>query len=48
MIAAHFDDILDKSYISCQIGQYTINKKKHQLFAEFVPNNLTVSELLLA
>lgn len=27
MIAAHFDDILDKSYISCQIGQYTINKK---------------------
>lgn len=27
MIAAHFDDILDKIYISCQIGQYTINKK---------------------
>lgn len=22
-----YDDILDKSYISCQIGQYTINKK---------------------
>lgn len=27
MIAAQFDDILDKSYISCEIGQYTINKK---------------------
>lgn len=31
MIAAHFDDILDKSYISCQIGQYTINKRTSAL-----------------